>query len=173
MNMRRATARDFEQIVHGHESSLKRLCESYENNQAKAQELYQEILVAIWKSLSGFRGDCSSRTWLFRVAHNVAISHVTKQRRNRELLEYTLEEMDQLVQNGNLLNHLEARETLARLKEVIAQLKPVDRELVVLYLEGKKQAQIAEITGLSSSNVATKIFRIKQLCLACAEETTR
>jgi RNA polymerase sigma-70 factor (ECF subfamily) len=121
----------------------------------------QEIHVALWRSLKRWNGDCSRRTWVYRVAHNVAVTHVVRSRRNLLRSAVSRDELPGVdgPDPGEVLDAKRARE---RLLAMIQRLTPLDREVVLLYLEGMDAAGIAEITGLSASNVATKIFRLKR-----------
>lgn len=148
----------YEEAVATFGAALERLARSYEANADKRRDLLQEIHLAIWRSLELFAAQCSLRTWVYRVAHNVAASHVLRARRARPLV--SLEEAEQIsdgvasIERQNILDHLYA---------LIHQLKPLDREVVLLYLEGADAATIGEVTGISARNVATKIHRIKKI----------
>ena len=107
-----------------------------------------------------FEARCSLRTWVYRVAHNVAASYVIRQRRTNVRL-LSLEEMDSVVHERGQTEDANNRMDLERLLELIHQLNPPDRELMLLYLEDLDAAAIGEIMGLSSVNVRSKIHRIK------------
>src|SRR5512143_3288277 len=81
----------YEEAAAAHGQALERLARSYELDRDKQRDLLQEIHVAIWRSLAGFRSQCSLRTWVYRVAHNVAASHVERQSRMRARRFVTLE----------------------------------------------------------------------------------
>lgn len=134
--------------------ALARLSRSYEADPDKRRDLLQDVHFAIWRSFEHFDARCSLRTWVYRVAHNVAASHVIRQRRAKPLV--SLDEVE-LADNSS-----DRAERLAALYAFIEQLNPLDREVITLYLEGLDAASIAEITGLSAGNVATKIHRIKR-----------
>ena len=122
----------------------------------------QEIHVELWRSLRLFDGRCSLRTWVYRVAHNVAASHIVRMRRASARL-VDLETLE--TEPGFIDGEARANQqySVSRLLERIYQLKPLDRQVILLYLEGEPAASIAEVTGLSAVNVATKIHRIKKL----------
>ncbi len=153
--------------------SLDRLARSYEADADKRRDLLQEIHFAIWRSLGNFHRQCSLRTWIYRVAHNVAASHVLKHRRINSRPFVGLEELENTPDINDPTSCLERQTTLGELYGLIRQLHALDREVVVLYLEGLNAASIAEVTGISSANVATKIHRIKKvLSQKFAEEKT-
>lgn len=146
-----------------HGAELARFVSGYERDEARRQELMQELQLALWQSLAGFRGQCSLRTWVYRVAHNVGASHVQRSVRQAERQGLTLEEAETLADGRADMAHTERRIDLGRVLALIHRLKPLDRELMLLYLEDLDAASIADITGLSARNVATKIHRIKAL----------
>ena len=119
--------------------------------------------MAMWKSLSRFNGSCSLRTWVFRVAHNVAASHVLRERRRNRVTMVGLEELDTAAGAPDSLQAMAEHQALARLTDLIRQLMPIDRQVILSYLEGMDAGAISELTGLSISNVATKIHRIKEI----------
>jgi RNA polymerase sigma-70 factor (ECF subfamily) len=144
-------------------AALERLAGSYEADGEKRRDLLQDIHLAIWRSFEGFAGNCSLRTWVYRVAHNVAASHVIRHRRagNRPLV--SLDDVDDLPITSDSGDAFERQQSLERLREFIQLLKPIERQVILLYLEGTEAAGIAEITGISAGNVATKIHRIKRI----------
>lgn len=141
--------------------ALERLARSYEADPDRRRDLLQEIHLGLWRSFRGFAEQCSLRTWVYRVAHNVAATHVLKQRRRGVLL--TLEEIEELPHGDDTEALVDRQQTLERLYALIRQLAPLEREVILLYLEGMDAASTAEITGISPGNVATKVHRIKQL----------
>ena len=147
-------------------AALGRLARAYEADTDLRRDLLQEIHIALWRSFSTFDGLCSLRTWIYRVAHNVAASHVLRQRRARSQTLVGLEELENVADGNNTLEAADRSHALDRLVRMIQRLKPLDRHVILSYLEGHDAAAISEITGLSPGNVAVKIHRIKSL-LAC------
>ena len=143
--------------------ALARLARAYEDNPETRRDLLQEIHIALWRSFGGFDARCSLRTWIYRVAHNAATSHVIRQRRVNSRTLVSLEEVDAVpVRNENELA-ADQRKALDRLLSLIQRLKPLDRQVILSYLEEMDAASIAEITGISPGNVATKVHRIKSI----------
>lgn len=142
-------------------SSLERLARAYEADVEDCRDLLQEIHIAIWRSFDLYDGRCSTRTWIYRVAHNVAVSRVMRKRRFLSGL-VDLEDMDTLPDLA-AERSADQRPTLDHIWRLIQQLKPIDRQVIVLYLEEMDAASIGEVTGLSPRNVATRIHRIKSL----------
>lgn len=143
--------------------AIERLARSYEADPEKRRDLLQEIHLAIWRSFEGFRADCSLRTWVYRVAHNVAASHVVSHQRQRARPQVSLEEIAALPDDRDVHGEIDRQKTLEQLYAFIRQLKPVDRQVILLYLEGMDAASIGEVTGISPGNTATKIHRIKKV----------
>lgn len=152
----------FERINAEYAAPLARLARAHEADGSLQQDLLQDIQIAIWRSLSAFQGRCSLRTWVYRIAHNVAATHVLKNRRRQLHLLSSIEEID-VADRTDLLSELDQSQVIQRLDELIRRLKPLDRELIILHLEGVAADEIAEIAGLSLANVHTKLRRIRQL----------
>jgi RNA polymerase sigma-70 factor, ECF subfamily len=148
-------------VAHG--AALGRLARAYEAEPEKRSDLLQEIHVALWNSFRRFNGSCSLRTWVFRIAHNVAASHVLRERRRNRVNQVGLEELDDVPGAPDSLQAVAEHQALARLTDLIRQLLPIDRQVILSYLEGMDAEAISELTGLSASNVATKVHRIKDI----------
>jgi len=138
--------------------ALDRLARAYEFDPEKRRDLLQEIHFALWRSFATYDNRCSLRTWIYRVAHNTATTQVVRQRRIYSTL-VSLDELDQIASE----NHSDSVLASERLALLIQKLKPLDRQVIVSYLEGLDAAATGEITGLSPSNVAMKIHRIKNV----------
>jgi RNA polymerase sigma-70 factor, ECF subfamily len=160
----RSKARDnrYAEVAAEYGAALERLARGYERDSDKRRDLLQEIHIALWRSLARFDGRCSLRTWVYRVAHNVATSRVVRARYHRPTL-IASDDLESIPDSIDGEERLDRRRALNRLYELIQQLRPIDRQVMLLYLEEVDAATIAEVTGLSSVNVATKIHRIKQV----------
>jgi RNA polymerase sigma-70 factor (ECF subfamily) len=145
--------------------ALERLATAYEADPEKRRDLVQEIHFALWRSFAGFDGRCSMRTWLYRVAHNTATTHVTRAFRLRRHQFVTLDalEAEPISRDQPADEALDRRRVLARLYAVIQRLDPVDRQVIVSYLDGLDATDIAEIVGLSRGAVGMKVHRIKRV----------
>lgn len=141
--------------------ALARLARSVERDAERARDLEQDIHVALWRSLAGFDGRCALATWTYRVAHNVAASHVARDVRRPQPI--GLDEADVVVADDDPETSVGAARTIARLHDLIARLRPADRGVILLYLEDLDAAAIGAVTGLSPGNVAVRIHRIKAL----------
>jgi RNA polymerase sigma-70 factor (ECF subfamily) len=144
-------------------AALHRLAGAYEADPDKRRDLLQEVHLALWRSLASFDGRCSLRTWVYRVAHNAATSYVIGQRRSRSSAWLSLEEAAAVADSNEGVRAADRRDAVDRLLALVQQLKPLDRQVILSYLEGLDAAATAEITGISAGNVAVKIHRIKNL----------
>jgi RNA polymerase sigma-70 factor (ECF subfamily) len=144
-------------------AALERLARAYEADADRRDDLLQEIHLALWRSFSGWNGACSMRTWVYRVAHNAAASHVIRERRQRSRVLVSVEELESQPDPVAPEAAAGDREALDRLLALVQALKPLDRQVILSYLEGLDAASISEITGISPGNVATKIHRIKNV----------
>jgi RNA polymerase sigma-70 factor (ECF subfamily) len=140
--------------------ALVRLARTYEPEADQRRDLLQDVYLALWRSFAGFAGQCSLRTWVYRVAHNTAISARLRRRKARLV---SLEELADMAAPDDPEEAVGNARVLARLQTLIRRLTPPDDQVMLLYLEDEEAASIAEITGLSAGAVATRIHRIKQL----------
>lgn len=141
--------------------ALSRLASGYERDPAHKADLLQEIHVALWQSLSLFDARCSMRTWVYRVAHNVAVSHCHRQKRHRRDTLIDIDDIDQMPSGHSLEHEADRNNTRLRLLAMIQRLKMPDRQIMLLYLEDVDAASIGDIIGMSPGAVATKVHRIK------------
>jgi len=151
----------YQQAASDYGAALARLARGYEADPDRRQDLIQEILLAVWQSLTSFDGRCSLRTWVYRVAHNVAASYVSREHRRNTHILIGLDLLETLPAANHGERVLDERNAFDKLLRLIQQLKPLDRQVILSYLEGMDATSISEITGISPGNVATKIHRIK------------
>ena len=143
-------------------ATIARIASAYEADPELRRDLLQEIQMALWRSLGNFGGRCSLRTWVYRVAHNIATSHVIRQQRIYSRL-VSLEQVDSVAVTPEDEFGLDRRMARERLFLLIQRLKPVDRQVILSCLEGMDAAAIGEITGISPAAVAMKIHRVKSI----------
>jgi len=153
----------YQEAAGSYGAALERLARGYEADPDRRRDLVQEIHLALWQSFGGFDARCSVRTWVYRVAHNVAASHVIREHRRNSRTLVGLEVLETLSTGNDGERVVEQRDVLEKLLKLIQQLKPLDRQVILSYLEDMDAASIAEITGISPGNVATKIHRIKNI----------
>jgi RNA polymerase sigma-70 factor (ECF subfamily) len=149
---------DFQNIIEQHKGIFYKIARAYCPNEDDRQDLIQEMMIQVWQSNHRYNGQFKISTWLYRISLNVAITFYRKNttRANK----YTLldEQTEQIPTDDKTADERQ----LVLLEKFISELKEIDKALMVLYLEDKSHAEIAEILGMSSSNVGTKIARIKE-----------
>ncbi len=142
---------------------IERMARGYESNAERCRDLVQEIHAALWRSFAIFEGQCSERSWVHRIAHNVGVTHMITGRRARRTALVGLDEIAELPDGDDPEKNTGERSLSDRLLAAIHRLKPADRQVMLLYLEDLTAAEIGEVTGLSPSAVAVRIHRLKAL----------
>ena len=144
--------------VHG--SALQRLASSYLGTTPDRDDLVQDIVVAIWRALPRFRGECSERTFIFRIAHNRAIAYITRRRLPAGDAVEAVE-----VEDGrpNPEETLSAEQQGRRLLDAVQRLPVNHRQVVTLMLEGLSYSEIADVLGISETNVGARLTRARQM----------
>jgi RNA polymerase sigma-70 factor (ECF subfamily) len=153
----------FQRVLAEFGPALARFSLGYERDPEANRDLVQEIHVAVWRSLALFDSRCSLRTWVYRVAHNTAVRHVMRAKRRAFASLKSLEEIGEPEDPSDLEDQVYRVNALERLSRLISKLKPLDRQVILLYIEDVSAEAIAEITGLSPGSVGVRIHRIKQL----------
>lgn len=150
----------FLSLVEENKKILYKVANAYCKNPNDRPDLVQEIVIELWLSFNRFDNRCLFSTWMYRIAINVAISFYRSQRRN---VRDTVPIKDFVLEIAVADEMLEqAGDDIRLLYKLINQLDELNRILIILYLDGYSQDEIAEILGISPSNVSTKINRIKQ-----------
>ena len=148
---------EFERVITENAGTIHKLCRVYTFDQNEYEELFQEMLIQIWRSLANFRGEAKLSTWIYRICINCALSFRAKIVRHKRCFESL---------DGKILfapipdsGYDERRESLY---SAIRELKPVDRAIVSLFLDDKSYDETAEILGMTKTNVATRLMRLKR-----------
>lgn len=158
----RSHQKRFESLLHEHRRIVFKVAGLYSRRAADREDLVQEISVQLWRSFGGYdETRAKFSTWLYRIALNVAISHARRERRS-DSDRFEPLEMHHLETVGGGEGITEPDERLTALYAFIGQLDPLNRALILLYLEDRNYSEMAEILGISETNVATKISRVKQ-----------
>ncbi len=146
----------FQALVDEHKKILYKVCNLYCRNRDDRDDLAQEIVVQLWRSFASFDGRCQFSTWMYRIALNVAISFY---RRESTRARHLISDSERLL---NAVDETATQsEELQLLYQFIAGLDPLNKALVLLYLDGNSYQEIANVLGISETNVATKISRLK------------
>jgi RNA polymerase sigma-70 factor (ECF subfamily) len=146
---------DFERIVREHKGTIYTVCYMFSKDEDEVSDLFQDILVNLWKGFAGFRGESSPRTWIYRVSLNTCISADRKKKRRGESIP--------LDMSINLFDDsAEDLKQIRMLQERISRLGPFDRAIVLLWLENLSYEEIGAIVGITAKNVSVRLFRIKE-----------
>jgi len=148
----------FEQLVYENQAMVIKVCNIFCKTQADKDDLFQEITINLWKGLPSFKGNSKLSTWIYRVSLNTAISKTG--RRKKHLVRYTDKVPESTTANSN--EDTVDEEQIRMLYTGIEQLKPVEKALILLYLEEHSYSEIADIMGISEKNAGVKLHRIKR-----------
>jgi RNA polymerase sigma-70 factor, ECF subfamily len=149
----------FGRLLRANHAPLTRLAGSYAANASDRDDLLQEIAIALWRALPSFRGECAERTFLFRIAHNRCITHLSKRRDTVSLEEAGIDPEDPRASSEAIVAEEQERR---RFVQAIRGLPVIHREVLVLFLEGMDYGEIAAVVGISESNVGVRLNRARQ-----------
>ena len=146
---------DFSRVVREHKGTIYMVCYMFSDNADEVADLYQEILVNLWKGFAKFRGESNVRTWIYRVSLNTCISSERKKRSRLDTLPLSM--------GINLFEDSdEDSRQVQMLRNRINKLGPFDRAIVLLWLENLSYDEIGSIVGISAKNVSVRLVRIKE-----------
>jgi len=148
----------FTELIRENKGIIFKICNAYCPNKEDRDDLAQEIIYNLWKSFAGYKAEFKFSTWMYRIALNVAISFYRKEQKKSRRITYP---ENLLVFEDDSSPNTEEEKNLRLLLKFIGELKEIDKSVILLYLGNKSYKEIAEITGITESNVATKINRIK------------
>lgn len=147
----------FVEMINTHRGIIYKVCNLYGLNQDDKNDLFQEIVLQLWKAFPSFRSDSKQSTWMYRVALNTAITIFRKESKRPERKSLSGEEF----QIPDMSTFPDEDEQMSLLKQAIQSLTEIERAIILLYLEEKNYEEISEIIGISKSNVGVRINRIK------------
>lgn len=148
----------FQEIIKQHKGILFKVSRAYCPVEEDRQDLIQEILIQVWQSLHKYNNQCKVSTWVYRISLNVSISFYRKNLNRTTKFTELNEQNIQITTDDKT----ETEQELNLLEQFISELKEIDKAIMVLYLEDKSHFEIAEILGISVTNIGTKIGRIKE-----------
>ncbi|MCC5945963.1 MAG: sigma-70 family RNA polymerase sigma factor [Bernardetiaceae bacterium] len=143
--------------IQQHQGIIHKVCNMYCDDAEDRKDLFQEILLQLWRAFPSFRQEAKMTTWMYRVALNTAISRLRKQKRKPENTALSISEL----QIADTPIDTEKEEQLVQMHKAIAQLNKIEKAIMMLYLEDKSYDEIAEIIGITKNHVGVKINRIK------------
>ena len=144
----------FLSLVEQHRQVIYKVCFMYASDDETINDLYQEVVLNLWKGFPQFRGDSKPMTWVYRIAVNTCVSWLRSSSRQPQTIPFTLLMAD-------LIADEQEKESLRELYSLINRLGKLERALILLWLEDRSYDEIAEILDLSTSNVGVRINRIK------------
>ena len=148
--------KEFIELVNKHQGILHKICNVYFYGNPYSGDYYQEILIRLWKSYSGFKNQSAVSTWIYRVALNTAIDIIRKQYIRPKFIELSRNELNiPTVETGHESDQKD------KMYRAINTLPDAEKAIIILYLEGYEYKEIAGIIGISESNTGVKINRIK------------
>lgn len=154
----------FKKILSDYQDRIYRLCWSYVQNEDDRKDLYQNILLKIWKNLNSFKSQSSLSTWIFRLSVNTSIDYIRKRKKsNRFSSPLDITNLDIIDKSNDIEINIIMSENLQLLNKCLKRLSFLDRILVYFYLEDLKYREIADILGISEKNVSVKLVRVKKL----------
>lgn len=150
---------EFLNVLEKHIGIIIKISGVYAYNQEDRKDLTQDIILELWKSFKRFDGSCKISTWIYRVSLNISMNY--KRKRSNVSMFTSLEdfkeyEIDSWITDYDTLSQLDV------LYNSIERLSEINKAIVLLYLDGNSHEEISEITGISKTNVGTKISRIKE-----------
>jgi len=161
--MREVTEKEFLLILEQSIGVIIKIVNVYAHNKQDRKDLMSDIVFELWKSYPKFKGDAKISTWLYRVALNIALK--TKRKRDNNKLLFVEElltfDSDTLVDTSNDMSDINL------LYKCIDELNPINKAIILLYLDDKSNEEISEVTGLSRTNISTRLNRIREQLKKC------
>jgi len=153
----------FKKVLSENKERIERICSYYNPDKESQKDIYQEIVINIWKSLDNFRGESSISTWVYRIAVNTSLTFTGKAFKQMKLMVNADTLNLSSVVDENLLQEKIKQENLFELlQNELNQLSVIDKAMISLMLEGLTMKEIANIIGITETNVRVKIHRIKE-----------
>ncbi|HAH23676.1 MAG TPA: RNA polymerase subunit sigma-70 [Prolixibacteraceae bacterium] len=150
--------KEFLHIITENQGIIHKVCSIYCDSEEDRRDLFQEILVQLWKSFPSFRSESKFSTWMYRVALNTAITSFKKEKRQPDKTGVAYENLhlvEELYDSGT-------DDQIKMLNQAVSQLTGIEKSIILLFLEDKKYEEIAEITGITQNYVRVKMNRIKK-----------
>jgi RNA polymerase sigma-70 factor, ECF subfamily len=146
--------KEFVEFIESSKSIIYKVCLLYSDDSESHNDLFQEVVVNLWRAYPRFRGECKIQTWIYRIALNTCVSFLRKNKSKPSTLPIS-SNIDVFAEESDFA-------MVKELYKMIDSLNKIDRALVLLYLEDKSHDEISQIVGITKSNVAVRLFRIKE-----------
>jgi len=148
----------FEKLIREHERMVYKICRLYGNSDEDRQDLFQEIIIQLWKAYPKYRGDAQFGTWLYRIGLNVAITQYRKQK--NKIYATDIETLNIELPDATI--NTEEEENFQKMYAAIEKLNDIEKAIVMLYLEDKSYDEMEDILGISNGTLRVKMNRIKE-----------
>ena len=150
-----SSEKEFTRIVREHKATIYTVCYMFSKDKDEINDLFQEVLIALWRGFEAFRGECNIRSWIYRVSLNTCISTERKKRRRADSV--------RLDMSINLFSDSDDDSRQAQmLRERIGRLGVFDRAIILLWLENLSYEEIGAIVGITAKNVSVRLVRIRE-----------
>ena len=149
--------KEFIELINNNRALIFKVCNLYYGDTESRRDLFQEVVLQVWKSFPGFRKEAANSTWIYRIALNTAISNFRKESKRpvKQALDITAFEIPDMSDRAN--DH----ENMSILSRAIKELTEIEKAIILLYLDEKRYEEISDIIGISISNVGVRLNRIK------------
>ena len=148
--------KEFLTLIDAHKRAIYKVCYMYAADQEELNDLYQEVVLNLWKGFPRYRGDSKLVTWVYRIAMNTCITYLRHSNARPQTVSLT-------VEMSEPLDDEESKATqLRELYRLISQLGKLERALILLWLEERSYQEMADILGISKNNIAVKLNRVKE-----------
>lgn len=154
----------FNRLVNDHKRTIYSVCYMFSNQSYEVEELFQETLIRLWTGFESFAGRSEERTWVYRVALNTAINLRKSRKRRLDTIPLTLDI------NTPSSDDSSSKQT-QQLHDIIAQLDPMDKALVLLWLDDMSYADIGAIMGITPTNVGSRLMRVKEKLIELSKKS--
>lgn len=147
--------KEFVELIEAYKQVIYKVCYIYASDSNNLNDLYQEVVINLWKAYPRFRGECKTSTWVYRIGLNTCISFYRKEKSKPQVVPLSVD-LESITQEE------EKASQLRELYQMINRLGYMERALILLWLEENSYQEIADILGISRNNVAVKLNRIKE-----------
>ncbi|MFO7616139.1 MAG: sigma-70 family RNA polymerase sigma factor [Bacteroidales bacterium] len=154
--------RQYKQIIEENQGRIRSVCRHYAGRSGDSDDLYQEILINIWKGMESFRGDAQLSTWIYRVAVNTALTYMNRKHKYLNFNMYWDDGKARDLVSEDAEDKIRQDKQIDLISDLMNQLSVVDKIIISLMLEELSSKEIAEIVGITETNVRVKIHRIKE-----------
>lgn len=163
LTVRNQETQQFMEIIDANKQLISKVCLMYARDHEHFKDLYQEVMATLWQGMKSFSGESKISTWIYRVALNTCVTYY--RRHNRADSAMSISEVAEIADCSQ-----EHASLLRQMYALISQLEPVDKGIIMMWLDSSSYDDIADVTGLTRANVASRIHRIRQRLIKKSNE---